>query len=67
MQCAWLLRGLRRDPCYNIAMAKGKVTTVGVIINNKPASTVSRSVELVMVNNQLVIDNNDINPGVKLN
>ena len=45
-------------------MAKGKTASKTVIQNNTPSSTVTKTVELVVVNDQLVPDNKDINPGV---
>lgn len=45
-------------------MAKGKTSSVKVVINNKPATTVSQTVELVVVNDQLVPDPNHVSPGV---
>jgi hypothetical protein len=47
-------------------MAKGKTQTITAIVNNKSTTTVSKVVELVTVNNALVPDNNDVNPGVNL-
>ena len=45
-------------------MAIGKTATKTVIVNNKPTSTTSKTVELIVVNSQLTADNNDLNPGV---
>lgn len=47
-------------------MAKEKTTTVTqVIVNNAKASTtVNKTVELVVVDNQLVPDIRELNPGV---
>lgn len=48
-------------------MAKGKTDTKKVIINNvSPAvvAPIARTVELIVVNDQLVPDKNDTEPGV---
>jgi hypothetical protein len=45
-------------------MAQGKTVTVTKVINNKPKTTVVQTVEAVVVNNQLVADDREINPGV---
>ena len=42
-----------------------KTSTIkAVIINNMPTKTVSKPVELVVVNDQFVPHGNEINPGV---
>lgn len=45
-------------------MAKGKISTINVVQNNKKNTVVSRTHEQVVVNGVLVDDNNAINPGV---
>lgn len=45
-------------------MAKGQTASKTVVVNNMPSVTVSKIVELIVVNNQLISDNNDVNPGV---
>ncbi len=51
---------------YNYThMALGKKETIiNVKVDNKTNTVVSRSVEQVVVNNQLVPDHRDIDPGV---
>lgn len=45
-------------------MAKGKTATATVVVRNMPATTVSRTVELVVKNDMLVVDTDDSNQGV---
>jgi hypothetical protein len=45
-------------------MAIGKTASKTVTLNNTPAMTATKTVELVVVNDQLVVDRNDIHPGV---
>lgn len=45
-------------------MAKGKTTTATVTVNNKPGTTVSKTLEQIVVNDQLVPDALETNPGV---
>jgi len=45
-------------------MAQGQRSVKTIIQNNKPTTTISKTVELVVVNGILVPDNNEINPGV---
>lgn len=45
-------------------MAKGQTRTVKIIENNKKEIPISRVVELIVNNGELVPDNNDIHPGV---
>lgn len=45
-------------------MAKGQTASKTVVVNNVPASTVTKTVELIVKNDMLVPDTNDINPGV---
>lgn len=47
-------------------MAKGQTKSVTVIVTNKPATTATKVVELITINNTLQVDNDDINPGVNL-
>ncbi len=50
---------------YLFHMAKGlNQTIINVKVDNKTNTTVSRSVEQVVVNNQLVPDFREENPGV---
>lgn len=48
-------------------MAKDQRKTITAVVNNMPATTIQKSVELVVVNERLVPDDKDINPGTKLN
>lgn len=45
-------------------MAQGKTVTATVVVNNVKATTVSKTVEPIVVNGQLVPDDMDIHPGV---
>lgn len=45
-------------------MASGKVVTKTVILNNVKATTVVKTIELVVVNDQLVPDQKLVEPGV---
>lgn len=45
-------------------MATGKTSSQKIVVNNMPNVTVTKTVELVVVNNSLVPDHNDIHPGV---
>lgn len=45
-------------------MAKGKTASETVTINNMPATTATKTLELVVVNDQLVPDQKEIKPGV---
>jgi tetrahydromethanopterin S-methyltransferase subunit F len=45
-------------------MARGQTVTAIVIVNNMPKTTVTKTVEPIVINGQLVADNSDINPGV---
>lgn len=45
-------------------MAKGKTATIKSTENNKKDTLVTRVVELIVVNGDLVPDNNDVHPGV---
>lgn len=45
-------------------MAKGQTASKTITVNNMPATTATKTVELIVKNDQLVPDNNDINSGV---
>lgn len=45
-------------------MARGKTESRSVIINNKPATTVTKTFEQIVVNGNLTAEDKDINPGV---
>lgn len=45
-------------------MAKGQTKSVTVTVNNMNNTTVSKTLELVVVNGLLVPDNKELNPGV---
>jgi hypothetical protein len=45
-------------------MAKGQTASKTVTLNNMPTSTISKIMELIVVNDQLVPDRNLIEPGV---
>ena len=45
-------------------MAKGKTISTPVVVNNIKSNTVTKTVELIVVNDQLVPDRNDTEKGV---
>jgi hypothetical protein len=45
-------------------MATGKTATKNVIINNVKTATVSKVVELIVINDQLIPHLNEVEPGV---
>lgn len=45
-------------------MAKGQTASETVVLNNMKATTTTKTVELVVVNDKLVPDDKSINPGV---
>jgi hypothetical protein len=45
-------------------MAKGKAASETIVLNNVKTTTATKTVELVVVNDQLVADPKDVNPGV---
>lgn len=45
-------------------MAKGQNRQVTKIVNNTPSNTVSHTVEMIVINGRLDIDQNHLNPGV---
>lgn len=45
-------------------MAGGKTESRTVIINNKPATTVTKTLEQIVVNNTLTASDRELSPGV---
>lgn len=45
-------------------MARGKTVSKATIVNNQPKVTVTKTLEQIVVNDQLVPEDREVNPGV---